>query len=122
MLTVAEMKKIIDDDNASNKEKYQESGQKYYEAEHDILNTRLFYYNADGKLVEDTTRSNIKICHPFFTELSDQLSAYMLSFKDNPIRAKETAEGLQALLDEYFDDDFYTRIRRTDYRGIQQRL
>lgn len=110
MLTVEEIKKFIDDDNASNKKKYARVGQKYYEAEHDILNTRLFYYNADGKLVEDTTRSNIKICHPFFAELSDQLSAYMLSFKDNPIRAKETAEGLQALLDEYFDDDFYTEL------------
>lgn len=85
MLTVAEIKKFIDDDNASNKKKYARVGQKYYEAEHDILNTRLFYYNADGKLVEDTTRSNIKICHPFFTELSDQLSAYMLSFKDSEV-------------------------------------
>ena len=60
--------------------------------------------------MEDTTRSNIKISHPFFTELSDQLSAYMLSFKENPIRAKEAVEGLQDYLDEYFDDDFYTEI------------
>lgn len=110
MLTEAEIKKFIDYDSASKKKKNAKTGQKYYEAEHDILNSRLFYYNADGKLVEDTTRSNIKICHPFFTELSDQLSAYMLSFKDNPIRAKETAEGLQKYLDEYFDDDFYTEL------------
>ena len=110
MLTEAEIKRFIDDDNASNKKKFARIGQKYYEAEHDILKSRLFYYNADGKLVEDTTRSNIKICHPFFTELSDQLSAYLLSFKDNPIRATETAEGLQDRLDDYFDDDFWSEV------------
>lgn len=110
MLTKAEIKRFIDDDNASNKKKFARIGQKYYEAEHDILKSRLFYYNADGNLVEDTTRSNIKICHPFFTELSDQLSAYLLSFKDNPIRATETAEGLQDRLDDYFDDDFWSEV------------
>lgn len=110
MLTEAEIKRFIDNDSSSEKKRFAEVGQRYYEANHDILKSRLFYYNADGNLVEDTTRSNIKISHPFFTELSDQLSAYMLSFKENPIRAKEAVEGLQDYLDEYFDDDFYTEI------------
>ncbi len=110
MLTEEEIQRFIEDDNATNKKKFARIGQRYYEADHDILKSRLFYYNADGKLVEDTTRSNIKICHPFFTELSDQLSSYMLSFKDNPIRAKGTAEGLQEYLDDYFDDDFWSEI------------
>lgn len=110
MLTEAEIKRFIDNDSSSEKKKFAEVGQRYYEANHDILKSRLFYYNADGNLVEDTTRSNIKISHPFFTELSDQLSAYMLSFKENPIRAKEAVKGLQDYLDEYFDDDFYTEI------------
>lgn len=107
MLKEEEILHIIQNDAGSEKKKQASIGQKYYEAEHDILNTRLFYYNADGQLVEDKTRSNIKICHPFFTELSDQLSSYLLSFDDNPIRAKETADGLQGYLDEYFDDDFW---------------
>lgn len=110
MLTEAEIRRFIDNDSSSEKKKFAEVGQRYYEANHDILKSRLFYYNADGNLVEDTTRSNIKISHPFFTELSDQLSAYMLSFKENPIRAKKAVEGLQDYLDEYFDDDFYTEI------------
>lgn len=110
MLTEEEIQRFIEDDNATNKKKFARIGQRYYEADHDILKSRLFYYNADGKLVEDKTRSNIKICHPFFTELSDQLSSYMLSFKENPIRAKETAEGLQEYLDDYFDDDFWSEI------------
>ena len=108
MLTTSEIKKFIDEDISSVKKRLAGIGQKYYEAEHDILKCRLFYYNADGKLVEDKTRSNIKICHPFFTELSDQLSSYMLSFKENPIQAKETAEGLQEHLNLYFDDEFWS--------------
>lgn len=109
-LSVNELKRFIQDDTASDKKRQAAVGQDYYEATHDILKCRLFYYNADGKLVEDQTRSNIKIVHPFFTELSDQLSAYMLSFKENPIRAWENAEGLQDHLDERFDDDFWAEI------------
>jgi SPP1 family phage portal protein len=108
MLNTSEIKSFIEEDIISTKKRLAKEGQRYYEAEHDILKCRLFYYNADGNLVEDKTRSNIKICHPFFTELSDQLSSYMLSFNENPIQAKDTAEGLQEKLDLYFDDDFWT--------------
>lgn len=110
MLSVAEIKRFMDDDITSEKKRLAAVGQNYYEARHDILKCRLFYFNADGVLTEDTTRSNIRICHPFFTELSDQLSAYMLSFDENPIQAKDKAEGLQDYLDQYFDDDFWAEI------------
>lgn len=110
MLKAEEIKRFIEEDISSEKKLMANVGQKYYEGEHDILKSRLFYYNADGVLVEDKTRSNIKICHPFFTELVDQLASYMLSFDDNPIRAKETAEGLQDHLDLYFDDEFWAEV------------
>lgn len=110
MLSVSEIKRFIDDDFTSEKKRLAGIGQRYYEAEHDILKCRLFYYNADGNLVEDKTRSNIKISHPFFTELSDQLSSYLLSFEENPIKAKDTAEGLQDKLDIYFDDEFWSEV------------
>lgn len=110
MLSIAEIKRFIDDDITSEKKKLAKVGQDYYEAKHDIMNCRLFYWNADGNLVEDTTRSNIKISHPFFMILSDQLSSYMLSFGENPIRAKENAEGLQEYLDQYFDEDFWAEV------------
>lgn len=109
-LSITEIKKFISDDINSEKKRKAAEGQRYYEADHDIMKSRLFYYNADGNLVEDTFRSNIKICHPFYTELVDQLSSYMLSFKENPIRAKENAEGLQDFLDDRFDDDFWAEI------------
>ena len=110
MLSISEIKRFIDDDATSDKKRFAKIGQRYYEADHDILKYRIFYYDADGVLKEDTIRANNKICHPFFTELSDQLVSYMLSAKENPIRAKEKAEGLQDYLDEYFDEDFWAEI------------
>lgn len=110
MLSVDEIKRFIEEDLTSDKKRKAAEGQRYYEGEHDILKSRLFYYNADGKLEEDKMRSNIKISHPFFMELADQLAAYMLSFDENPIKAKETAEGLQDYLDNYFDDEFWSEI------------
>lgn len=111
MLTEAEIKRFIDEDITSEKKRLAAIGQRYYEAEHDILNYRMFYYNADGVLVEDKARSNSRICHPFLTELIDQKAAYMLSFEENPIQAKERAEGLQDHLDVYFDDEFWAEVQ-----------
>lgn len=111
MLTEIEIKRFIDNDATSEKKRFARIGQKYYEGIHDILNYRMFYYNKDGELVEDRARANSRICHPFFTELVDQFAAYMLSFEENPIRAKETAEGLQEHLDTYFDDDFWAEVQ-----------
>ena len=123
MLTEAEIKQFIDDDVTSEKKRLAKIGQKYYEGEHDILNYRLFYYNTDGMLVEDKARSNSKICHPFFTELVDQLASYLLSFEENPIRAKEKADGLQDHLDMYFDDEFWAEIQElvtgTNAKGFE---
>lgn len=104
MLTIEEIAKFIGEDKSSRKKRLASIGQKYYEAEHDILNYRMFYFNADGELVEDDTRSNIKISHPFFTELVDQAVQYMLSNDCSIIRSDNPE--LQNKLDEYFDDDF----------------
>lgn len=110
MLSTTEIQRFIDDDILSERKQKAEIGQRYYEAKHDILNTRMFYFNADGNIVEDKYRSNIKIPHPFFTELADQLSAYLLSFKETPIRAIEKVDGLQEYLDLYFNKKFWAEV------------
>ena len=110
MLSTSEIRQFITDDSTSERKIQAKVGQRYYEAEHDILQYRMFFYNSDGKLTEDKVRANNRICHPFFTELSDQLSAHILSFKENPIRAKENVEGLQDHLDTYFDESFWSVI------------
>lgn len=108
MLTEQEIRYFISDDAGSQRKGKAREAQRYYEGEHDILNYRMFYYNSDGELVEDTTRSNIKISHPFFTELVDQQVQYMLSGDDSFVRSD--VEGLQSKLDEYFDEDFKAEL------------
>ena len=108
MLKPEDIKRFIDEDASSKKKRLAKKGMEYYEGEHDILSYRLFYYNADGKLVEDTTRSNIKIPHPFFTELVDQAVQYILSGEDSIIKSDKPE--LQTEIDRYFDDEFIAEL------------
>ncbi len=110
MLTVNEIKTFIDNDRSSIKKKLAETGLRYYEADHDIKNYRIFFIDADGQIQEDKTKSNIKISHPFFTELVDQEVQYMLSGKDGFVLSDDPA--LQAELDAYFNDneDFVSEL------------
>ena len=103
MLTVDEIKSFIDQDIASTKKKLAKVGQRYYEADHDIKNYRIFFIDADGNLKEDTNKSNIKICHPFFTENVDQIVQYVLSGEDGFIKSDNP--DLQAELNAYFNDN-----------------
>ena len=76
MLTIDEIKTFIEQDQSSEKKKFAKTGLRYYEADHDIRQYKLYYIDADGNLKEDKTKSNIKISHPFFTELVDQCVQY----------------------------------------------
>lgn len=103
MLTFEEIKTFMDNDAASTKKQLAKTGQRYYESEHDIRNYRIFFINADGQLQEDKHKSNIKISHPFFTELVDQAVQYLLSGEGGFVRS-DTPE-LQAELDAYFNEN-----------------
>lgn len=113
MLTDAEILQFIQDDAISEKKCLAKIGQAYYEGNHDIKNYKLYYYDANGKLVEDKTRSNIKISHPFFTELVDQEVQYMLSGKDGFVKSDNPK--LQVELDAYFNqsEDFVSELYET---------
>lgn len=103
MLSAQEIKTFITNDAASRKKQLAREGQRYYEADHDIRNYRLFFVDDQGMLQEDKTKSNIKISHPFFTELVDQEVQYMLSGKDGFIRSDDP--DLQEQLDAYFNEN-----------------
>lgn len=120
MLSEQEILQFIQDDNASEKKRMARTGQRYYEGEHDIRNYKLYYYNADGNLVEDKDRSNIKISHPFFTELVDQATQYVLSGEDGIIRSD--LPELQILLDEYFNEneDFMAELYEVISGGMSK--
>lgn len=110
MLTPQEIKTFIDNDRASTKKQLARTGQRYYEADHDINDYRIFFIDANGKVKEDKTKSNIKISHPFFTELVDQEVQYMLSGKDGFVKSDDP--DLQAHLDDYFNEneDFVSEL------------
>ena len=103
MLTEAEILRLIQEDSASTKKKLARTGQAYYEGNHDIKNYKLYYFDANGDYIEDTNRSNIKISHPFLTELVDQKVQYTLSGKEAFIRSDDPK--LQTHLDEYFNEN-----------------
>lgn len=113
MLTKSEIKYFMGDDASSEKKRLARIGQNYYEGRHEILNYRLFYYNADGELVEDTMRSNIRISHPFFTELVDQEVQFILSGKKGFVKADNPE--LQAQMDNYFNynENFQSEFAET---------
>lgn len=104
MLKLTEIKQFIDEDRCSLKKQNARKGVEYYNANHDIKDYKIYYVNGNGEMVEDENRSNIKISHPFFTELIDQCTQYMLSGKDRYIKSDD--KTLQEYLDGYFDDDF----------------
>lgn len=108
MLSENEILTLISDDKTSEKKQLARVGQKYYEGEHDILKYQIYYYDSDGNLQLDKFKSNIRISHPFFTELVDQQVQYMLSGDKNVIRSD--LPELQELLDDYFNDDFYSEL------------
>ena len=112
MLSTEEIKNFLLEDSASVLKKKAAEGQRYYEGLHDILEYRMFYWNADNELVEDKTRSNVRIPHPFFTELVDQATQFVLSGSEGFINSDDTA--LQAELDLYFNKNKRFRVELSE--------
>ncbi|WP_299052527.1 phage portal protein [uncultured Eubacterium sp.] len=113
LLTTEEIKLFIDEDAASTKKHLARMGERYFDGDHDIKNLRLFYYNADGELVEDKARANVKIAHPFFKELVEQGTQYTLSGNDGFVFSD--IPELQTELDARFNnnDDFIDELSGT---------
>ena len=107
MLKIEEIKTLIQNDKTSERKRLARIGDNYYNGIHDIRNYRIFYYDGDGNLQEDKHRSNIKIAHPFFTELVDQCIQYMFSKYDF---VKSDIPELQEELDKYFDAEFINEL------------
>lgn len=108
MLKIEEIKSLIDEDKSSPKKQKAQEGLHYYEGHHDIEQYKVYYFNDDGNLQEDDTKSNIRISHPFFTEQIDQKAQYFLSGKEKFVKSK--LPELQTALDEYFDDEFKAEL------------
>ena len=113
MLTKEEIKMFIDEDAASVKKHFARTGERYFDGDHDIKKYRMFYFNADGQLTEDTSRANVRIPHPFFKELTEQGTQYTLSGTDRFVLSDDPE--LQSELDARFNDndDFVDELSET---------
>lgn len=96
------LSKFIQEDKLSQAKNKARQGQDYYDYKHDILKNRIFYLDDNDVLQEDKFASNIKIPHPFFTELVDQKVQYLLS---NPIEIEVEDEAFQEHLDQYYNEN-----------------
>ena len=70
MLTGEKIKTLIEADKSSLRKMQARVGDRYYNAEHDILAHRIFFINAQDQLVEDTLKTNIRKVHPFFRKFN----------------------------------------------------
>lgn len=118
MLSVHEIKQFITDDRTTLKKQFAKVGLRYYEARHDIKDYKVYYFDEDGILQEDKTKANERISHPFFTELTDQCTQYMLSGNTDIVRSD--IPELQTWLNEYFDDEFKMELNDLlTYTGVE---
>lgn len=118
MLSIQEIKKFIDEDKTSKIKRQAKLGQRYYDHENDIKDYRIFYYNKDGKLVEDKNALNIRPCSGFYSELIDQKTQFALS-NEKPIIDSDNPQ-LKDLLKPYIDDEFKSELKEiVRYGGIQ---
>lgn len=120
MLTPSEIRTFIDNDAVSTRKQLAKVGLRYYEGKHDIKDYRIFYIDGNGEVKEDKTKSNIRISHPFFTEIVDQIVPYILSGKDRLIKSDDPS--LQEQLDTYFNnnDEFMAELADT-ITGVQSK-
>lgn len=103
MLTVQEIRELMEADAASESKKKAATGQRYYEGHHDIENRRIYFINEHGEPEEDKLKSNIRISHPFHKELTDQVVQYILSGEESYMRSDDP--DLQAELNRRFNDN-----------------
>ena len=108
MLSAQRIMSAIAADKYSRQKKQARTGQRYYDGMHDILDTRIYYIDKNGILVEDVTKSNLRIPHPFFKEIADQEVSYMLS---GGIHFRTKSPELEEYLCPYFGDAFIGQMQ-----------
>lgn len=116
---------VITEFNASEKRKYMDTAQRYYENKNDILENKRMVIGKDmdnnAILKESKVLSNNKLCHNFMKKLTRQKIGYMLGkpFGLASINAEDAeAEALFQELKAYFRKDFYKMIKNVGRDSI----
>lgn len=116
---------VITEFNVSEKRKYMDVAQRYYENKNDILENKRMVIGKDPDnnaiLKESKVLSNNKLCHNFMKKLTRQKIGYMLGkpFGLSSINADdEKAEEMFKALKAYFKKDFYKMIKNVGRDSI----
>lgn len=109
------IKKAIKSDSKGKEQA--KTGVDYYNYKNDILKHRVFYIDDEDNIKEDKHASNVRIPHGFFPELVDQKVQFLLS---NPIEATAEDDTLQALLADYYGEDFQVFLQDLVENGSQK--
>lgn len=105
------IKDLIDTDRNSTRKKEMNEGEAYFNSRHDILDAKQYYFLNNQK-IEDNSKANNKVVHPFHKLLVEQKAGYIAG---NPIaisydeklpetEVKVLDEKLMDLLTDSFDD------------------
>lgn len=103
MLTPERIKSLIESDYTSEKKRFARIAQRYYEGKHAIRGHKIYYFDKEGNLHEDTSRWNIRISHPFFKILVEQSVQFTLSGHGAFVKSDDPE--LQKWLDIYFNEN-----------------
>lgn len=111
-----DLKEIIRNAQTQNKEA--NVAAKYYDGEHDILKNRIIVVDDKGIIRDDMYSSNIRIPHPYFTELVQQAANYIFS---EPVKFSSENKLLGHLLETYITSDtqemLYEAVEEASIKG-----
>lgn len=119
ILTREELIKIyLDDFNTSKERQLMVKGEKYYKVENDILNRKMYRYENEQP-VEDDTKTNNKLAHGFMHTLVDDKVNYLL-VKPYSLECKEETylKTVQDILGKRFQKKFIQLGTETSNKGI----
>lgn len=95
-------------------------GVKYYSNENDILDRQMYYYDASGSRILDTTKENHQVPHNWHKLLVDQKVAYLVG---KPVvfqgENKEYEDKLNLILGEEWDDTLAELTKNSSNKGTE---
>ncbi|CAM4185639.1 phage portal protein [Paenibacillus alkaliterrae] len=118
------IKDYIDEDLESPRKTEMRKGSDYFKAKHDILQRKITYL-SDGQEIEDKSKSNHKLMHPFFRMMVLQKTGYVVgnpivfSVEDKGTEAEKFEQRINELLGEVFDDKANMWVQGAANKGVE---
>jgi len=111
------IKTEIDEWLTSSERKWMLTGQRYYGADHDILNRKRTAIGEGGELIEVDNLANNKLVHAFVRKLVDQKVGYLFG---KPLSIKAENTTYQDLLNDTFNKSFLRLLKNLGKEAINK--